>query len=121
QFDLLAYREQLPFALSLGEKKRLALVSLLAYIPPVLALDEPLVGQDPQRSDLLLGALEEHRARGGVVLMVCHDPAVASAWCGRVLFLEQGELIIDAPTEEAFALLAARGLTHYLPGNGRGL
>ena len=71
QFDLLAYRDQLPFALSLGEKKRLALVSLLAYSPPVLALDEPLVGQDPHRSDLLLGALEEHRARGGVTLMVC--------------------------------------------------
>ncbi len=114
RFDLERYRERLPFALSLGEKKRLTLVSVLAYEPPLLLLDEPLVGQDQDRLDLLLEALSEHCRQGGAAIMACHEPAVVAASCDRVLFLERGELIIDAPTETAFAELSRRGLTDYL-------
>ena len=114
-FDLERYRERLPFALSLGEKKRLTLVSVLAYRPRILLLDEPLVGQDQDRLDLLLEALSEHNSRGGVAIMACHEPAVVAACCTRVLFLEQGELLIDAPTSRAFAELSRLGKADYLP------
>ncbi len=115
RFDLSSYREQVPFALSLGEKKRLTLISVLAYEPRILLLDEPLVGQDQQRLELLLDALSEHRRRGGLTIMACHEPQVVERCCERVLFLEQGNLILDAPTEEAFQELACRGMEEYLP------
>lgn len=114
-FGLQEYRNNNPFTLSLGEKKRLTLVSVLAYSPEVLILDEPLVGQDSDRLGLLMAALREHRVRGGVTLMVCHEPAVVVSCCQRILFLEEGKLVIDAPVEEALARLARMGRDEYLP------
>ena len=114
-FDLERYRDKLPFTLSLGEKKRLTLVSVLAYRPPVLLLDEPLVGQDQDRLDLLLKALAGHSRQKGITIMACHEPCVVAACCTRVLFLEKGELLIDAPTAAAFAELSRLGKTDYLP------
>lgn len=115
RFDLFCYREQVPFALSLGEKKRLTFISVLAYLPRILLLDEPLVGQDQERLELLLGAIDEHRRQGGITIMICHEPQVVKTCCQRVLFFEDGNLIFDGPTEEAFNELARRGRDEYLP------
>ena len=115
KFELRQYKEKNPFTLSLGEKKRLTLVSVLAYSPSVLILDEPLVGQDSGRLGLLMAALREHRARGGITLMVCHEPEVVVSCCQRILFLAEGKLIIDAPVDEALAKLAQLGREEYLP------
>lgn len=115
KFELRQYKEKNPFTLSLGEKKRLTLVSVLAYSPSVLILDEPLVGQDSGRLGLLMAALREHRARGGITLMTCHEPEVVVSCCQRILFLAEGKLIIDAPVDEALAKLAQLGREEYLP------
>jgi energy-coupling factor transporter ATP-binding protein EcfA2 len=115
KFELQQYRERNPFTLSLGEKKRLTLVSVLAYTPRLLVLDEPLVGQDSGRLRFFNAALQEHQARGGVTLMVCHEPNVVASCCQRILFLEGGKLTIDAPVNEALRELAGRGLEEYLP------
>jgi len=115
KFDIWQYKDKNPFTLSLGEKKRLTLVSLLAYNPKVLILDEPLVGQDGDRLDLLMAALQEHRERGGITLMVCHEPDLVASSCHRILFLNQGKLLIDAPVNEALVQLAQMGMEEYLP------
>lgn len=115
KFGLFPYREQNPFTLSLGEKKRLTLVSVLAYGPPILILDEPLVGQDPDRLRLFLEVLRKHRERGGLTIMVCHEPAVVASYCQRILFVDKGGLAIDAGVGEAFRELARRGRVEYLP------
>ena len=94
-FGLLPYKDSMPQALSMGEKKRLTLVSVLAYRPPLLLLDEPLVGQDEENLVFLQKILHKYREQGGAVLMV--------------LFLESGKLVIDAPVEEAFLLLEEKG------------
>jgi energy-coupling factor transporter ATP-binding protein EcfA2 len=108
-FGLLPYKESLPQALSMGEKKRLTFISVLAYYPPLLLLDEPLVGQDEENLAYLGEILHEYRKRGGAVLMICHEPAVVRAFDGRVLFLEAGKLIVDAPSKEAFLMLKENG------------
>jgi energy-coupling factor transport system ATP-binding protein len=115
KFDLWHYKNNNPFTLSLGEKKRLTLVSILAYNPSILILDEPLVGQDSDRLDLLMAALHEHSSRGGITLMVCHEPDVVASNCHRVLFLSEGKLVIDAPVNEALVQLAQMGMEEYLP------
>ena len=107
--------ERLPFTLSLGEKKRLILVSLLAYRPPLLLLDEPLVGQDDDRIGELLAILYGHAAAGGAVLLVCHEVALVSRF-DRIFFLEEGRLVIDAPPARAWEKLCALGRREYLEG-----
>lgn len=114
-FELRQYLDNNPFTLSLGEKKRLTLISVLAYSPRILILDEPLVGQDSDRLDLLMAALQDHHSRGGLTIMVCHEPAMVVSCCQRILFLENGKLIIDAPVEEALQRLALLGREEYLP------
>jgi energy-coupling factor transporter ATP-binding protein EcfA2 len=125
-FELEQYKNVNPFCLSLGEKKRLTLISVLAYSPGVLILDEPLVGQDSHRLGFLLTALEKHRAQGGITLLVCHEPEVVASCCQRILFLEDKRLLIDAPVDVALAQLAQIGRDEYLPagvkeGNSSGL
>ncbi len=115
EYDLIQYQDSNPFILSLGEKKRLTLISVLAYNPLILVLDEPLAGQDRDRLGLLLKALREHSDQGGIVLMVCHEPTVAFTFCSRVLFLSEGRILIDAPTHEAQIKLAQMGRDEYLP------
>lgn len=114
RFSLSRYEESLPFALSMGEKKRLTLVSVLTYSPGILLLDEPLVGQDPGRRDLLIHALDAHRLRDGLTLMICHDVDFVRQNCTRVLFLDRGELRIDAPVDIALAALQKSGFTEYM-------
>ena len=120
RFELAPYREQLPFALSFGEKKRLNLVSMLGYFPQILLLDEPLVGQDARRRQLLLETIAHHADQGGATLMVCHDPQVVSGACRRVLFLDRGKVVVDSPPTEAFTQLAHWGRWEYLPEGGGG-
>ncbi|HPG11812.1 MAG TPA: ATP-binding cassette domain-containing protein [Chitinophagaceae bacterium] len=115
EFDLQQYRDKNPFSLSLGEKKRLNLISVLAYSPRILILDEPIVGQDSGRLALLVNALQKHSEEGGITLMVCHEPDVVAACCQRVLFFSQGKLIIDAPVKGAWEILAQLGMNEYLP------
>ena len=114
-FHLDRYRDKNPFSLSLGEKKRLTVVSVLAYGPKLLILDEPLVGQDYQRMSRLMATIRRHQEQGGATLMVCHEPSVVEAYCQRILFLEQGRVLVDAPKAKAFETLYRNGYSDYLP------
>lgn len=116
EFDLLQYKEELPFSLSLGEKKRLTLVSVLGYQPVILLLDEPLIGQDYQRADKFWQAVLRHSSTGGLTIIVCHDPDFVRRFCDRILFLDNGKLLLDSPVDKTFELLKELGFKDYLPG-----
>ncbi len=114
-FGLSEHRDQNPFALSHGQKKRLNIASLLGYMPHVLLLDEPMVGQDPARQSIIVKKLREFSEGGGLVIMVCHEPSTISRCCTRALFFQEGTLLVDEPLDSAFAALGAMGRTEYLP------
>lgn len=115
QSGLSARREDHPYRLSYGQKRRLNLASVLALAPRLILLDELLIGQDPANAAHLMGLLHERVQDGAAVIMVSHDPEVVRAYATRLLFLEAGRLRLDAPPEEAFRQLAALGRTAYLP------
>ena len=107
-------KEKHPYRLSYGEKKRLNLISVLTYSPSLLLLDEILIGQDPQNATFLLDLLEEQTKYEKTVLMVNHNPQVTYHYASRLIFFEGGKVLVDAPTEEGFRLLAEAGKTSYL-------
>ncbi len=117
RFGLEAFSEVHPLSLSFGQKRRLNLASVMATDPSVLLLDEPLVGQDAARAADLLGLLGEMACAGKGVLIVGHDPDVMAAFCDRLVFLDAGRVVVDAPCDEALAELERRGLHDYLPSN----
>ncbi|MGC9208837.1 MAG: ATP-binding cassette domain-containing protein [Nitrososphaeria archaeon] len=62
-----------PFTLSWGEKKRVCIASVLAWNPPVLALDEPTVGQDPANKLNMARLLSSLVNSGKAIIIATHD------------------------------------------------
>jgi energy-coupling factor transport system ATP-binding protein len=104
-----------PYKLSYGQKRRLNLISVLAYRPRLILLDEVLIGQDPANAAFLLDLLGEHVASGGTVIMVNHAPESTRRYASRVIFFSKGQIVVDASTDAAFAQLQAMGRTAYVP------
>jgi len=103
-----------PYRLSYGQKRRLNLVSVLSYAPRLVLLDEVLIGQDPVNAAFLLNLLCEHVEQGGAVIMVNHAPNITRRYASRLLFLNNGQFIVDAPTDQALAQLQALGRNAYV-------
>ena len=101
--------------LSAGELQRVCLASCLALEPRLLLLDEPTSQLDPPAAEALLErACTLARERGVAVLVSEQRPALPLERCDRVLFLEGGRLVLDAPRAEALRRLEAERPS-YLP------
>jgi energy-coupling factor transporter ATP-binding protein EcfA2 len=111
------YRENHPYRLSYGEKRRLNLASILSYEPRLILLDEILIGQDSQNATMIMDLLKEQTVYGGTVVNVTHDPETTFRYSDRILFLQGGRVLLDAPTGEAVSKLADLGLADYLPNS----
>ncbi|MFF2849640.1 ABC transporter permease [Streptomyces sp. NPDC058001] len=95
----LAHRR--PAQLSGGQAGRVALARALAARPRLLLLDEPLAALDQTTRAQVRHTLRTHLdGFGGVCLMVTHDPVEAVALADRVLVLEDGRAVQDAPPAE---------------------
>jgi energy-coupling factor transporter ATP-binding protein EcfA2 len=114
------YRDSHPYRLSYGEKRRLNLTSILSYEPRLILLDEILIGQDMDNATLVMDLLREQTAKGSTVVNVTHDPETTRLYSDRLVFLDGGRVLVDAPTEQAFDRLADLGLQDYLPNGGTG-
>jgi energy-coupling factor transporter ATP-binding protein EcfA2 len=108
------YRRVHPYRLSYGEKRRLNLISVLCYGPRLLLLDEILIGQDPDNASFLLDLLYEFTVEGGGVMMVNHAPEITRCYANRIVFLDRGRILVDAPTPEAFVQLHDLGKDAYV-------
>ncbi|MGE5572139.1 MAG: energy-coupling factor ABC transporter ATP-binding protein, partial [Bacteroidota bacterium] len=115
RFDLVAFRDSHPLTLSYGQKRRLNLAAVMVSDPSVLLLDEPFVGQDAARAQDLARLLGELASAGKGILLVGHEPDLMSRYCDRLLFLDGGRVIVDAPVYEALAKFERMDLHDYLP------
>lgn len=79
--------------LSLGNKKKVALVAALQHQPPLLILDEPTNGLDPLMQQRLFELLKEAQKGGATVFFSSHVLAEVERVCTRVAILKQGRLV----------------------------
>jgi energy-coupling factor transport system ATP-binding protein len=112
--DLERYRDRSPFSLSLGERRRLSVATMLVLEPRLLVLDEPTIGQDHERAQMLMGLMARLRARfGTTILMITHDVRLVAEWADRALVISRGRLLFDGLPAAMFAdaaVLAEAGL-----------
>lgn len=102
--DLERYRDRSPFSLSLGERRRLSVATMLVLEPKLLVLDEPTIGQDHERAQQLMRLMARLRLRyGTVVLMITHDVRLVAEWAARVIVVSRGRLLFDGAPRDMFA------------------
>lgn len=104
------HADRSPLHLSGGQRRRVALATVLACDPEILVLDEPSSNLDPvarrELAEVLLGL-------GRTMLMVTHDLPYALQLCPRSVILDDGVVVADGPTQELLrddALLARHRL-----------
>lgn len=91
-----------------GMKRRLNLAAGLLHDPPVLLLDEPTVGVDPQSRNAIFETLEALRDRGKAILYTTHYMEEAERLCGRILIVDHGRVIAEDSLAGLQGLLPAR-------------
>ncbi|AFM40539.1 cobalt transport protein ATP-binding subunit [Desulfosporosinus acidiphilus SJ4] len=97
------YENKSPHNLSGGEKKRIALASVLAMKPEVLVLDEPTAALDPRGVSKLIGLLNAINKDLGITLIFAtHDVDIVPLLADRVYLLSKGEIILEGTTAEVF-------------------
>ena len=93
--DPVKFSDKSPFELSGGERKRLALASILALEPELLLLDEPAAGLDSQGRNALLEILGNRKKSGGGLILVTHNLDLAAEICDRVVILSNYRKVYD--------------------------
>jgi energy-coupling factor transport system ATP-binding protein len=89
------YRKTSPFLLSGGERKRVALASVLAWDPQMLILDEPTIGQDHEQKEKLRQFIMQMQTQKKTVVTVTHDVEFVAECNPRVVLMKDGRIVGD--------------------------
>ena len=100
-FDLHRYEDISPATLGYGERRAVALSSVLAMRTPILVLDEPTAGLDHRLAARFLGAVEKLHQRGVTVIMISHDMRAVYRYCTHVLELKDGKIVQYGPIDRS--------------------
>jgi len=104
------YRDRLSHHLSVGEKKRIAIATVLSMHPQILVLDEPSAGLDPRARRSLINLLRDLPI---TMLVSTHDLRMVQELFPRMVIMDEGKIVADGSTSELMedpALLEAHGL-----------
>ena len=110
QVHMQDYRNRVSHHLSVGEKKRIAIATVLSMQPEVLVLDEPTAGLDPRARRSLIRLLAEMPL---TTLVSTHDMLMVNELFPRMVIMDEGHIVADGPTQILLRdapLLEAHGL-----------
>jgi energy-coupling factor transport system ATP-binding protein len=97
------YEERSPYTLSGGEKQALAIASVLALRPNILVLDEPTSQLDTVGANMVSKTVERlSREYGMTIVAVDHRIEWAAKHAGRIIIMEEGEIVLDGEPHEVF-------------------
>jgi len=92
-----------PFRLSGGQKKRVAIATVLSMEPSVLVMDEPTSNLDPRARRQIIDLI---RRFGHTTLIATHDMEMVLDLCDRTIVMKQGRIVADGSTRHVFGDLA---------------
>ncbi len=95
-------RESHPFALSLGDRQRVAVACALSLDPQVFVFDEPTTGQDYFGGESIMQLIDTLHAGGKTVVIITHDMPLVAEHARRVVVMSQGRVALDGTPQEVF-------------------
>ena len=96
-------KDSYPSNLSGGQKQRVAIARALCMDPDMMLFDEPTSALDPEMIKEVLEVMKDLGKQGMTMIVVTHEMGFARKVGSRVVFLDHGEIIEDAPSEEFFS------------------
>ena len=99
QVDALHLKDRPPFHLSGGEKRAVAIATVLSMSPDILVMDEPSTGIDPRGRRLLIEQLKSFKH---TKIIATHDLDLVLDLCERTIVIHEGKVTADGPTLEIF-------------------
>ncbi|MFL6190248.1 MAG: amino acid ABC transporter ATP-binding protein [Actinomycetes bacterium] len=94
---------KLPAQLSGGQQQRVAIARALAMDPKLLLFDEPTSALDPEMINEVLDVMRDLAAAGMTMIVISHEMGFARSAANRVLFMDGGRILEQAPPDEFFA------------------
>ena len=101
-FSLYDIRKDDPLLLSMGQRRRVAMASVISSGAKILLMDEPTSGQDWYHREMLGKEVQHLRSKGFTFLIVTHDSRFVDRFCDRVLVMDKGKIVADGVPEEVF-------------------
>ena len=102
--DYLEFAERIPFELSGGQKRKIAIAGVLAMRPEVLILDEPTAGLDPgAHADVLSMIIDMHKKTKCTIILVSHNMDDVARLADRVFVMAKGKLVRNDSPKSVFA------------------
>jgi len=95
-------REEHPFALSWGDRQKLAVAAVLAMKPEILIFDEPTTGMDWLGRHQILNLAKELNKKGHTIIMITHDMELVAEYAKWTMVMGLGEILLQGPTYEVF-------------------
>lgn len=102
-------------ALSLGNRKKVAIVCAMQHRPDLYILDEPTSGLDPLMQRAFFELLQERQAEGATVFLSSHILSEIQRYCGQAAIIREGRIIACAPVETLARTSARRVSLHGVP------
>ena len=99
-WDLAPWKDQLVESYSHGMRQKLILSSALIHRPPVLVIDEPMVGLDPRSAWLLKDVLRTFADKGGTVLVSTHTLELAESLCDQLAVIDRGRVVASGSIDD---------------------
>ena len=103
--ELAEFARKNPFNLSMGQKRRLSIATMLVKDLEVLILDEPFTGQDEKNISKLMDIIQKSNNNGLTVFIITHDLNIASKYLSRVMLMDDGKLVFSGKTFELYDFL----------------
>jgi energy-coupling factor transport system ATP-binding protein len=97
-----AYRDEHPHFFSRGQRRRVAIATVLAMEPEVIVLDEPTTGLDTGTAARLLDVIDALRERGHAIVILTHEMRAVLERCDRLVLVHDGRIVLDDDPRRAF-------------------
>ncbi len=91
--NLVSFRDCDPHALSVGQKRRVSIASILAMKPEIIIVDEPDTGLDHKNAKKLMDYVKKLNKSGKTIILISHSIELVAEYCNRIIGIKDGKLI----------------------------